>query len=171
MNKNIGLMYFMYCAFVHACFAAQSCPTLQAHGLYPAMLLSMGFPRQECWSGLPIPPPGDLPDPGLKPHILRLLHWQAGSSALHHLGSPLCAAVFLKWWYLILSGHAFFPRHGAPFKGISGTSVYLGCSEVIWCPLPHRWNKGRHRAECQIYCVLCTLLLPAFFITFQSSAN
>ena len=25
---------------------------------------SMGFPRQEYWSGLPFPPPGDLPDPG-----------------------------------------------------------------------------------------------------------
>ena len=29
--------------------------------------LSMGFPRQEYWSGLPFPPPGDLPDPGVKP--------------------------------------------------------------------------------------------------------
>ena len=29
--------------------------------------LSMGFPRQEHWSGLPGPPPGDLPDPGLEP--------------------------------------------------------------------------------------------------------
>ena len=29
--------------------------------------LSMGFPRQEYWSGLPCPPPGDLPDPGIKP--------------------------------------------------------------------------------------------------------
>ena len=28
--------------------------------------LSMGFSRQECWSGLPLPPPGDLPDPGLE---------------------------------------------------------------------------------------------------------
>ena len=28
--------------------------------------LSMGFPRQECWSGLPCPPPGHLPDPGIK---------------------------------------------------------------------------------------------------------
>ena len=26
---------------------------------------SMGFSRQECWSGLPFPPPGDLPEPGL----------------------------------------------------------------------------------------------------------
>ena len=29
--------------------------------------LSMGFPRQEYWSGLPCPPPGDLPNPGIKP--------------------------------------------------------------------------------------------------------
>ena len=29
--------------------------------------LSMGFSRQEYWSGLPFPSPGDLPDPGIKP--------------------------------------------------------------------------------------------------------
>ena len=28
--------------------------------------LSMGFPRQEYWSGLPFPPPGDLPNPGIE---------------------------------------------------------------------------------------------------------
>ena len=28
---------------------------------------SMGFSRQESWSGLPFPPPGDLPDPGIEP--------------------------------------------------------------------------------------------------------
>ena len=27
----------------------------------------MGFPRLECWSGLPFPSPGDLPDPGIEP--------------------------------------------------------------------------------------------------------
>ena len=32
--------------------------------------LSMGFSRQEYWSGLPCPPPGDLPDPGIKPTSL-----------------------------------------------------------------------------------------------------
>ena len=30
-------------------------------------LLSMGFPRQEYWSGLPFHPPGDVPDPGTEP--------------------------------------------------------------------------------------------------------
>ena len=29
--------------------------------------LSMGFSRQEYWSGLPCPSPGDLPDPGMEP--------------------------------------------------------------------------------------------------------
>ena len=29
--------------------------------------LSTGFPRQEHWSGLPFPPPGDVPDPGIEP--------------------------------------------------------------------------------------------------------
>ena len=47
---------------------AQSCPTLcdpwtVAHQAPP----SMGFSRQEYWSGLPFPSPGDLPDPGIKP--------------------------------------------------------------------------------------------------------
>ena len=41
----------------------------------------MGFSRQEHWSGLPFPPPGDLPDPGIK-----LLHWQENSLPVTHLG-------------------------------------------------------------------------------------
>ena len=47
---------------------AQSCPTLcdpwtVAHQAPP----SMGFSRQEYWSGLPFPSPGDLPHPGIEP--------------------------------------------------------------------------------------------------------
>ena len=32
--------------------------------------LSMGLCRQECWSGLPCPPPGEIPNPGTKPRSL-----------------------------------------------------------------------------------------------------
>ena len=32
--------------------------------------LPMGFSRQESWSGLPCPPPADLPDPGFEPMFL-----------------------------------------------------------------------------------------------------
>ena len=43
--------------------------SLQTHGLYIVHQppLSVGFSRQEYWSGLPFPSPGDLPDPGFKP--------------------------------------------------------------------------------------------------------
>ena len=34
--------------------------------------LSMGFSRQEYWSGLPFPSPGDLPDPGIDPRSSSL---------------------------------------------------------------------------------------------------
>ena len=42
--------------------------SLQLHGLEPIQApLSMEFSRQEYWSGLPFPSPGDLPDPEIKP--------------------------------------------------------------------------------------------------------
>ena len=41
--------------------------SLQPHGLQPARLLSMGFSRQEYWSGFPCPPSGDLPTLGIEP--------------------------------------------------------------------------------------------------------
>ena len=47
--------------------------------------LSMGFSRQEYWSGLPCPPPGDLPDPGIEAASPAL---QADSLPLSHWGSP-----------------------------------------------------------------------------------
>ena len=55
----------------------------------------MGFSRQECWSGLPHPTPRDLPDPGIKPTSLCLLHWQVGSWPLASPGKP---AVVHTWW-------------------------------------------------------------------------
>ena len=41
--------------------------------------LSMGFSRQEYWSGLSCPPPMDLPDLEIEVTSLCLLHWQEGS--------------------------------------------------------------------------------------------
>ena len=40
--------------------------------------LSMVFSRQEHWSGLPCPPPGDLPDPGIEPVSLMSLALTGG---------------------------------------------------------------------------------------------
>ena len=48
--------------------------------------LSLGFSRQEYWSGLPFPSPGDLPDSGIKPASLAL---QSDSLPLSHQGSQM----------------------------------------------------------------------------------
>ena len=55
----------VYCC----CLVTKSCLTLlRSHGLVARQSpLFMGFPRQEHWSGLPFPSPGDLPDPGIEP--------------------------------------------------------------------------------------------------------
>ena len=53
--------------------------------------LSMGFPRQEYWSGLPFPSPGDLPDPGIEPASSAL---HAESLLLSQLRSPNTRHVF-----------------------------------------------------------------------------
>ena len=47
--------------------------------------LSMDFPKQEYWSGLPFLSPGDLPDPGIKPMSPAL---GGDSLLLSHQGSP-----------------------------------------------------------------------------------
>ena len=51
--------------------------------------LSLGFSRQEYWSRLPCPPPGDLPDPGMEPASLCLLHGQMGSLPLAPPRKPI----------------------------------------------------------------------------------
>ena len=47
--------------------------------------LSMGFPRQEYWTGLPFPTPGDLPDQGIE---LRSSALPADSLSSEPLGTP-----------------------------------------------------------------------------------
>ena len=48
--------------------------------------LTMELSRQEYWSGLLFPSPGDLPRPGIEPVLWHLLHWEVDSLPLHHLG-------------------------------------------------------------------------------------
>jgi len=76
--------------------------------------LSLGFPRQEYWSGLPFPSPGDLPDPGIEPISPAL---QADSLLTEPPGNPgtllrtsksflLCIFFSLEWTCLWLLSYA-----------------------------------------------------------------
>ena len=74
---------------------ALSCPNLCAAPWTVAHQapLSMGFSRQEYWSGLPFPSPGDLPDPGIKPRFPAL---EADSLLSELPGKPTEAGHKLK---------------------------------------------------------------------------
>ena len=69
------------------------------------VLLSMGFPRKEYWSGLPCPSPRDLPDPWIKP---RSPEMQVDSLPLEPPGKPslldrkppnACPALCTCWYF------------------------------------------------------------------------
>ena len=68
--------------------------------------LSMRFSQQECWSGLPYPPPGDLPNPGIEPMSLCLLHCRWSLYSLSHQGS----------WYTHTHTHTHTHTQLIPFS-------------------------------------------------------
>ena len=71
----------------------KSCPTLETPWTVALQApLSMEFSRQEYWSGLPFPPPGDLPAPGIEPVSPAL---QVDSLPLTHRGSLRDSSGFL----------------------------------------------------------------------------
>ena len=79
-KENAVYICMEYCYLV-----TKSCPTpCDPSDCSHQACLSMGFFRQEYWSGLPLPSPGDLPNPGIKP-VSPV--WQANSLLLSHLGS------------------------------------------------------------------------------------
>ena len=88
-------MYVCLCRYVCVHAQSLSCVLLFATPwtiAYQAPL-PMEFSRQEYWSGLPFPTPGDLPDQGLNLCLLCLLHWQADSLPLYYLGCP-CVYIY-----------------------------------------------------------------------------
>ena len=114
-------------------------------GLQPTRLLSpWGFSRQEYWSGLPCPPPGDLPNPGIEPRSPTL---QADSLPAEPPGTPKNTGVgslsFLQWIFLTqetnrgllhCGGILYHLSHKGSPEGIGGTLnvlplVYQFCLE------------------------------------------
>ena len=72
---------------------------------------SMGFSRQECWSGLPFSSPGDLPDPGIEPGSPTL---QADALSSEPPGNPRRFRAETKFYaiekisYLHIYLHTYF---------------------------------------------------------------
>ena len=89
---------------------------------------SMGFSMQECWSGLPFPSPGDLPDPGIEPRSPALqadaLPWEPSGKPVYPSNPKLsCFPYLLQFssyclFYVILSFCNPFPQSSFPTPGI-----------------------------------------------------
>ena len=86
--------------------------------------LSMGFPRQEYWRGLPLPSPGDLPNPGIKP--LGLTASCLGRQVRHYQRHPAGDQTGPPAWHFshwtnrevpsslfLLKGTSLWVRHGS----------------------------------------------------------
>ena len=66
----------------------------------PGSSVSMGFSRQEYWSGLPFPSPGDLPNPEIE---LGLHHCRQVLYSLSHQGSPFRTLHFIKVIHMLFN--------------------------------------------------------------------
>ena len=113
-------LWWGLCVLVAHCVQFFATPWTIAH----QALLSMGFPRQERWSGLPFPSPGDFPDPGVKPRSPVL---QANSLLSEAPGSP-------QWGLLrglnVIMPDRLFQQRAAWFPDTRQSSSLRGLS----CP-------------------------------------
>ena len=101
-----------------ACLVIQLCPAVA-----PQAPLSMGFPRQEYWSQLPFPPPGNLPNTGIKSTLPvspalagRFFNTEPPGKSRKYMHT-------LKWIWLHFSGHLSIMKND-PEKW---SSVSHGC--------------------------------------------
>ena len=89
--SRLYIVSLLYLTYMQSSSNSVSCSvvsdSLQPHGLYVARQspVSMGFSRQEYWSGLSFPSPEDLPDPGVEPWSPAL---HADSLPFELQGSP-----------------------------------------------------------------------------------
>ena len=104
LSYSVGGLFILWTVFWCMCLHAKLLICVQLFATPWTVVhqapLSMGFSRQEYWNGLPCPPPGDLPDSGIKP--TSLISTRTGRQALyyyHHLGSP--TGKKMKEWVVI----------------------------------------------------------------------
>ena len=110
-------LYCLMQSHLHVCSVTKACLTLVIPWpvAYQAPL-SLGFPRQEYWRGLPFPSPRDLPDPGIKPSAPAMSPTlQADSLPLSHRGSPsLFVLEMVKFRKEMAQGHRNHGRIRSP---------------------------------------------------------
>ena len=111
--------------------------------------LSMGFSRPEYWSGLPVPPPGDLPDPGMETASLvspasagrfftTSATWTLSPQVNHR---HLVQIIYLdteQVFALIISSHLILSLiREEPSLSLFGKEI--GTESLLCCPMTYSW--------------------------------
>ena len=91
--------------------------------------LSMGFSRQEYWSGLPFPSPGDLPNPGIEPRSPSL--W-ADALTSEPPGKPLLSIIWPS--NSIPRSLSERTENTCPHKDLCGNGNFQGQMGITWWP-------------------------------------
>ena len=118
-------------------------------------LLSTGFPRQENWSGLPCPPPGDLPDPDIEPCFFF----------------PPIFKIYFNWRLITLQYWGGFCHtltrisHGCtcvpPILNLPPTSLHT----------PSLWVVPEHQLKCPASCIEFALFIYIFLKGFPGGSD
>ena len=121
-------VYILTCAYVHAQFL-QSCPTFcDPKTIVHQPPLSMRFSRQEYWSGLLCPHPGDLPNPGIKLTSPVSPALQGDSLPLSHLRSPVYKYMLIYIYIYIYRRRQWHPTPVLWPGESHGWRSLVGCS-------------------------------------------
>ena len=132
--KDIWLWLHRFLPLLSLCMHAKSLQSSLTATLWTVVHqapLSIGFPRQEYWRGLPSPSSGDFPDPGIETASLSEIPCMAGrlfttSATWHALLSLYQLVGSLNLWQVrvcrgvILSRLVIVPRHSMCIEGRVG---------------------------------------------------
>ena len=142
------LVYFLLIVCVLSYVQLFATPWTVAH----QAPLFMGFSRQEYWSRLPFPSPGDLPDPRREPAspmspALAGGFFTTEPSGKPNLWHPIPLTGFLSW----LSSVCLIPRSGRPPGGGQGNPLQFSpvlARRIPWTEKPGRlWSTGSQSVD------------------------
>ena len=122
--------------------------------------LSMGFSRQEQWSGLSFPSPGDLPDLGIKPRSPAL---QADALTSEPTGKPIQIYIYTHYVYIFTYIHSNTIKEQARWRKERRVGTPEERVEGMRMGWTHRWV--RKQPECTVFmaCVV-GIILHTFYI-------
>ena len=148
------------------CLVAQSCLTLcNLHGLQPPRLLSpWGFSRQEYWTGLPFPSPGDLSNPGIKhrsPTLQVVLYCLSHQS--RRMDTRTCITESLLYVYVSAAKSCLTLCNPTNYSLLGSSVRGIFFRQECWSGLPLFSSRGSSWPKDQTWVTCVSCIAGGFF--------